>query len=86
MIAHTFLSFGFGDDHLAIFIEARKEATEGYSSIKEFFKQYELIYIVGDERDLIRVRTNYRKDPLKMCTSTDRLLQLETGGGCCWIT
>jgi hypothetical protein len=62
-IAHIFLSFGFGDDHLAISIEARKEATEGYSSIKGFFKQYELIYIVGDERDLIRVRTNYRKDP-----------------------
>ena len=63
MIAHTFLSFGFGDDHLAISIEARKEATEAYSSIKGFFKQYELIYIAGDERDLIRVRTNYRKDP-----------------------
>ena len=63
MIAHIFLSFGFGGDHLAISIEARKEATEGYSSIKGFFKQYELIYIVGDERDLIRVRTNYRKDP-----------------------
>ena len=63
MIAHIFLSFGFGDEHLAISIEARKEATEGYSSIKGFFKQYELIYIVGDERDLIRVRTNYRKDP-----------------------
>lgn len=63
MIAHIFLTFGFGDDHLAISIEARKEATEGYSSIKGFFKQYELIYIVGDERDLIRVRTNYRKDP-----------------------
>ena len=44
---------------------ARKEATEGYSSIKGFFKQYELIYIVGDERDLIRVRTNYRKNPLE---------------------
>lgn len=63
MIAHIFLTFGFGDDHLAISIEARKEATEGYSSIKGFFKQYELIYIVADERDLIRVRTNYRKDP-----------------------
>lgn len=62
-IAHIFLTFGFGDDYLAISIEARKEATEGYSSIKGFFKQYELIYIVGDERDLIRVRTNYRKDP-----------------------
>jgi hypothetical protein len=63
MIAHIFLSFGFGDDHLAVSIEARKEINEGYSSIKGFFKQYELIYIVGDERDLIRVRTNYRKDP-----------------------
>jgi len=63
MIAHVFLSFGFGEDHLAISIEARKERTEGYSSLKGFFKQYELFYVVGDERDVIRVRTNYRKDP-----------------------
>ena len=62
-VAHLFLTFGFGDDHLAISIEARKERTEGYSSLGGFFRQYELIYIVGDERDLIRVRTNYRKDP-----------------------
>ncbi len=63
MIAHVFLSFGFGEDHLAISIEARKERNEGYSSLKGFFKQYELFYVVGDERDLIRVRTNYRQDP-----------------------
>jgi len=62
-IAHLFLTFGFGDDHLAISIEARKERTEAYSSLKGFFRQYELIYVVGDERDLIRVRTNYRRDP-----------------------
>ncbi len=62
-IAHLFLSFGFGDDHLAISVEARKERSEGYSSIAGFFKQYELVYVVADERDLIRVRTNYRKDP-----------------------
>ncbi len=62
-IAHLFLSFGFGDDHLAVSIEARKERHEGYSTIRGFFKQYELIYIVGDERDLIRLRTNYRTDP-----------------------
>ena len=58
-----FLTFGFGDDHLAISIEARKEREEGYSSLGGFFRQYELIYVVGDERDLIRLRTNYRKDP-----------------------
>jgi hypothetical protein len=62
-IAHLFLSFGFGDDRLAISIEARKEQGEGYSSVKGFFRQYELVYVVADERDVIRVRTNYRKDP-----------------------
>jgi len=62
-IAHLFLSFGFGDDRLAISIEARKEKGEGYSSAKGFFRQYELYYVVADERDVLRVRTNYRKDP-----------------------
>ena len=62
-IAHVFLSFGFGDEHIAVSIEARKERNEGYSSIQGFFRRYELIYVVGDERDLIRVRTNYRRDP-----------------------
>jgi len=63
-IAHTILSFNFGDkDHLAVSIEARKELNEGYSTIKGFFRQYELTYIVADERDVIRLRTNYRKDP-----------------------
>jgi hypothetical protein len=62
-IAHLLISFGFGDDHLAISIEARKEKGEGYSSAKGFFRQYELFYVVADERDVLRVRTNYRKDP-----------------------
>jgi hypothetical protein len=62
-IAHLLLSFGFGDDHLAISIEARKEKGESYSSAKGFFRQYELYYVVADERDVVRVRTNYRKDP-----------------------
>jgi Domain of unknown function (DUF4105) len=62
-IAHLFLSFGFGNNHLAISIEARKEKGEGYSSAKGFFRQYELYYVVADERDVVRLRTNYRKDP-----------------------
>ena len=63
-IAHTIMSFNFGDkDYLAVSIEARKELNEGYSTIKGFFRQYELIYIVADERDVIRLRTNYRKNP-----------------------
>src|SRR5271165_4560623 len=63
-IAHVFLSFEFqGGDHLAISIETRKERGQGYSTIEGFFRQYELIYVVADERDVIRLRTNYRKDP-----------------------
>lgn len=63
-IAHIFLSFDFqGGDHLAISIETRKERGEGYSTVAGFFRQYELYYVVADERDVIRLRTNYRKDP-----------------------
>lgn len=48
-IAHTILSFHFGsDDYLAVSIEARKERNESYSTIKGFFRQYELIYFVAD--------------------------------------
>ena len=60
-IAHIMMSFGFQEkDFVAFSIETRKEIGEEYSTIKGFFKQYELTYIVGDERDLIRVRTDYR--------------------------
>ena len=63
-IAHIFLSFGFaGHDYLAISIEARKPAGEGFSTLKGFFRQYELYFVVADERDVIRVRTNYRMNP-----------------------
>jgi hypothetical protein len=63
-IAHVFMSFAFeGGDHLAISIETRKERGENYSTLAGFFRQYELYYVVADERDVIRLRTNYRKDP-----------------------
>jgi hypothetical protein len=60
-IAHTFLSWDFDDSqHLAISIETRKEKGESYSAIRGFFRQYELYYVVADERDLVGLRTNYR--------------------------
>lgn len=63
-IAHVFLSFDFGgDDRLAISIETRKEQGEGYSTLRGFFREYELYYVVADERDVIRLRTNYRREP-----------------------
>jgi hypothetical protein len=60
-IAHTIMSWGFeGDEYLAISIETRKEVGESYSAVRGFFRQYELFYVVADERDVVRLRTNYR--------------------------
>ncbi len=61
-IAHVMLSFGFaGKDYLAVSIETRKERGESYSTLAGFFRQYELYYVVADERDVIGVRTTYRQ-------------------------
>ena len=62
-VAHTFFSFGFqGGDYLAISIEVRRQKGEAYSPVRDFFNQNEIIYVVGDERDLVRLRSNFRKD------------------------
>jgi Domain of unknown function (DUF4105) len=61
-IAHIMVSFDFGGkEHLAVSIETRKEKGESYSTLAGFFRQYELYYVVADERDVIRVRTTYRQ-------------------------
>ena len=62
-IAHPIVSYDFGDQgHVAMSIETRNAVGQEYSAIRGFFRQYTLTYIVGDERDVIRLRTNYRKD------------------------
>jgi Domain of unknown function (DUF4105) len=61
-IAHIMVSFGFaGKDYLAVSIETRKEKGESYSTLAGFFRQYELYYVVADERDVVGVRTTYRQ-------------------------
>ena len=42
--------------------KARKEKGEAYSALKGFFRKYELYCVVADERDVVRLRTNYRQD------------------------
>jgi len=60
-ISHPIVSWDFGDgQHLAMSIETRKERGEEYSAVRGFFREYELIYIAADERDIVRLRTNYR--------------------------
>jgi hypothetical protein len=63
-VAHVFVSFGFTDGaHVAFSIETRREKGQAYSSVAGFFRQYTLYYAVGDERDIVRLRTNYRHNP-----------------------
>jgi Domain of unknown function (DUF4105) len=60
--SHPIVSFQFGDNHVAFSIEARYKAGQAYSTILGCFRQYGLIFVAADERDVIRLRTNYRKD------------------------
>jgi hypothetical protein len=65
LICHPIVSFQFGPtDHVAISVETRMAQGQTYSTVRGFFKQFELTYIVADERDVIRVRTNYRHEQL----------------------
>ena len=64
-VGHTFVSFIFDNaPPLAISIETRPEVGEGFAPIASLFKQFELIYVVGDERDVVGVRTNHRREPV----------------------
>lgn len=71
LIRHPIVSFQFGDDqHVAISVETRMAQGQSYSTVRGFFKQYDLIYIVADERDVVRVRTNYRHEQLYLYRSS----------------
>jgi hypothetical protein len=81
-IAHTILSWNFDDgQHLAISIETRKEKGERYSAVRGFFRQYELYYVIADERDVVGLRTNHRHEdvylyPLRTPTARARAILL----------
>jgi len=62
-LAHTFLSFDFGDgDPIAISVEARQRPDQRYSPLAGALRRYHLIYVIADERDIIGVRTHRRRD------------------------
>ncbi|HBL16896.1 MAG TPA: hypothetical protein DD417_09175 [Elusimicrobia bacterium] len=61
--AHTFLSFGFADgSYLAVSVEVRKVKGDSFSPWRALWRGFEIAYVLGDERDLVRLRTNYRHD------------------------
>jgi Domain of unknown function (DUF4105) len=70
-IAHPIVSFQFADaPPLCFSIEIRKTAGQSYSTIGGLYRQYTLIYLVADERDVIRLRTNYRHEDIYLYHTT----------------
>jgi hypothetical protein len=64
-IAHPIVSFQFADaPPLCFSIETRKTVGQSYSTIGGLYRQFTLIYLVSDERDVIRLRTNYRNEDI----------------------
>lgn len=75
VVAHTLLSFELArpdgkSDHLAVSVEVRKEKHETYNPVLGSARQYELMYVVADERDVIRQRTNYRHENVYLYHTT----------------
>jgi hypothetical protein len=67
LYGHTITSWEFDDGrHLAVSIETRSEQGEDYSALRGFFRQYELYYVMADERDLIALRTNHRGETVHL--------------------
>ncbi len=65
--AHTALSFGFDDgQYVAVSVEIRGQKGDTYEFLRGLFKQFELFYVIGDERDVIRVRTNYQNEQVHL--------------------
>ena len=74
-LAHVMLSFQIDGadgkpDHLAVSVETRKEKNEKYNPVKGSINQYELIYVVADERDVIQYRTVYNGEHVYLYHTT----------------
>ncbi|MEZ4104072.1 MAG: DUF4105 domain-containing protein [Candidatus Paceibacterota bacterium] len=64
-VAHTLLSFGFSDgSRVAISVEIRKEKGEEFSPFKGLIREYELMYVIVDERDVLTLRAVHRNNPV----------------------
>ncbi|MEZ5884252.1 MAG: DUF4105 domain-containing protein, partial [Paracoccaceae bacterium] len=66
-IAHLLVSFGFGaGEHVVFSVEIRREDGEEFNEIGGFFRQFELVLIGATERDIVRLRTDYRKEKVRL--------------------
>ncbi len=62
-LAHIFLSFGFENgEHVIVSVESRREIGEKFSPFLGMFRQFEIMYVVGSEEDVIGLRTDVREN------------------------
>lgn len=67
VMAHSLVSFGFDDGQfLCVSVEARRQRWQRYSPLWGLFRSYELMFVLGDERDIVRLRTNIRRERVYM--------------------
>jgi Domain of unknown function (DUF4105) len=67
VMAHTLVSFGFDDGQfLCVSVEARRQRWQSYSPLWGLFRSYQLFFVLGDERDIVRLRTNIRREQVYM--------------------
>ena len=63
LLSHPMMIFDFGNNqHLCFSVEVRYRANQNYSFLKGIYRQYELMYVVTDERDAILRRTRYAEN------------------------
>lgn len=77
-IAHTLMSFGFADGtHVVFSAEIRKEKGEAFTAIGGFFRKFDLVLIAADERDILRLRTDVRRETVSLyrLTAPPELMQ-----------
>jgi hypothetical protein len=78
--AHAFVSFEFEDEtFVSVSVEQRRQKGEEFSAIKGLFRQFELMYVIADERDTILLRTEHHKNniflyPLKLSKEKEKEL------------
>ena len=66
-IAHLLVSFGFADcGHVVFSLEIRREADEAFSEVGGFFRQFEQVLIAATEEDIVKLRTNFRKETVRL--------------------
>ncbi|MCU0802865.1 MAG: DUF4105 domain-containing protein [Rhodobacteraceae bacterium] len=67
LIAHTMVSFGFADGrHLVISGETRRQKGDRFTITGGFFRRFELILIAADERDVVHLRTDVRREKVSI--------------------